>query len=180
MPTNGVPLRWPGPVYAINFRGFKPGYRPSVTNGVVLELNYNWPDPGQPPPPPAPPPCAKGETPICGGCALPPVMPKLVCPSGQKVDFIVVEGDDGSCACDEYCASNWNGEVKGVRPHWSGAVSATNSTTHCHGTGHFAPCFCVQASHWCNPQNMSVGAPSCSASCDHTGVPQPQDYCIPV
>ena len=163
---------------AINFRGFKPGYRPSVTNGVVLELNYNWPDPGQPPPPPAPPPCAKGEMPICGGCALPPAMPKLSCPSGQVVDFIVVEGDDGSCDCDAYCASNWNGVVKGVRPHWTGAVSAANSTTHCHGSGpaHFAPCFCVQASHWCSPQSKSE---PCSASCNRTGVPQPQDYCIP-
>jgi hypothetical protein len=45
----GVLLPWPGPVLAINFRGFKQGFRPSVTNGVVLELNYAWPDPGAPP-----------------------------------------------------------------------------------------------------------------------------------
>jgi hypothetical protein len=181
MPASGVPLPWPGPVLAINFRGFKQGYRPSVTNGVVLELNYPWPDPGQPPPPPAPPPCPKGEIVICDTCTRFTPSLSLSCPAGQEVDYIVVGGDDGSCDCDSYCASNWNGDVKGVRPQWRGAVSATKATTHCNGTGpaNFPPCFCVQASHWCAPQNSSVGAPPCSASCDKTGVPKPADYCVP-
>ena len=57
--------------------------RPSITNGVVLELNYPWPDPGQPPPPPAPAACLGLPGLHCGACP-PPTMP-LKCPAGQKV-----------------------------------------------------------------------------------------------
>eukprot|EP01065_Artemidia_motanka_P026144 TRINITY_DN31062_c0_g1_i1.p1 TRINITY_DN31062_c0_g1~~TRINITY_DN31062_c0_g1_i1.p1 ORF type:complete len:611 (+),score=156.99 TRINITY_DN31062_c0_g1_i1:51-1883(+) len=40
VPAGGIKLAWPGPAVAVNFRAFKAGARPSVTNGMVLELNY--------------------------------------------------------------------------------------------------------------------------------------------
>jgi hypothetical protein len=36
-PTNGIPLVWPGPNVAVNVRGFRAGFMPSVTNGVIVE-----------------------------------------------------------------------------------------------------------------------------------------------
>ena len=94
---------------------------------------------------------------------------------------MVAAGDDGSCGCDAYCASNWNNEVKNSRPNWKGAAAVPGHN--CSGldgdSRAFTPCFCVQATHWCAPQNTTVGAPACSASCDKTGVPKPHDYCIP-
>jgi hypothetical protein len=187
MPAGGVRLPWPGPVLAINVRGFKDGWRPSITNGVVLELNYPWPLPGQPPPPPAPPPlppCAGGEQRLCGACtATPRALAGLQCPPGQMVDFVVAAGDDGSCSCHEYCASGWNGlreKLRQERPHWSGATAVTANVTRCHG----APadnglCLCVQGSHWCDPQ-ADRGQTPCSATCAGQGVPTPRDFCVPI
>merc|ERR1712232_370227 len=40
VPVHGVKLPWPSPAVAINMRAFKPGARPSVTNGAILELDY--------------------------------------------------------------------------------------------------------------------------------------------
>ena len=36
-PANGLKLVWPGPNIAVNVRGFKDGFIPSVTNGVIVE-----------------------------------------------------------------------------------------------------------------------------------------------
>ena len=78
---------------------------------------------------------------MCSAC--PPATMPLKCAAGQKVDFVSLAGDDGSCDCDSYCASDWNGGSLGrSRPHWIGATSA------------FPPgvastcCVCVQATHW--------------------------------
>jgi len=40
IPQAGLNLPWPGPVVNVNLRGFKPGLLPSITNGVLVELNY--------------------------------------------------------------------------------------------------------------------------------------------
>jgi hypothetical protein len=40
VPEHGLPLPWPSAAVAINVRGFKAGWLPSVTNGLILELNY--------------------------------------------------------------------------------------------------------------------------------------------
>eukprot|EP01050_Picozoa_sp_SAG11_P007228 SAG11_NODE_594_length_8302_cov_1.386810_8_plen_77_part_00 len=66
------------------------------------------------------------------------------------MDFLTVTGDDGSCSCDEYCATDWDNAVKKQRPHWTGATSAfgTNSSAFkCLGIGEKnSPlvCICVQ------------------------------------
>lgn len=159
-----------GPVLAVNVRGYKEDFVPSVTNGVVLELNYQWPDPGRPPPPPAPPQC-KGLPGIsCPDC--PPAGLPLKCPQGQRVDYIPANGDDGSCTCDEFCASDWGGSVKALRPQWTGATSA------------FPPgvastcCVCVQATHFCPKPSPGSGEP-CQASCHGFGIPNATAYCVP-
>ena len=40
VPTGGLELPWPGPARAVNMRAFLAGSLPSVTNGVLLELDY--------------------------------------------------------------------------------------------------------------------------------------------
>jgi hypothetical protein len=169
LPASGVPLPWPGPVLAINVRGFRKGFRPSITNGVVLELNYNWPDPGQPPPPPAPPPCPGFPGASCDVCP-PPHIP-LQCPPASRVDFVLASGDDGSCDCAEFCASDWDHTIKAARPAWTGATSA------------FPPgvastcCVCVQATHWCTGQSPT--GPVCQEACAGIGPPNATNYCVP-
>lgn len=112
-------------------------------------------------PPPMPPP-------------PPPTIPKigLTCPSGQHVDWLEDEGDNGSCNCDEYCATDWTGSLKARRPKWTGAASVYNYTS-----GGSLVCICVQATHWCD-HAPGVG---CGASCRATagGVPTPKEYCVP-
>jgi hypothetical protein len=68
------------------------------------------------------------------------------------VDFLTVTGDDGSCSCDEYCATDWGNTAKKQRPHWTGATSAfgkNSSAFKCPGIG-AGPlvCICVQATHF--------------------------------
>lgn len=166
MPTRGVPLQWPGPVIAINFRGFREGFRPSITNGVVLELNYMWPDPGKPPPPPAPAMCPGLPGVTCQDC--PPATLPLTCPSGQRVDYVSAPGDDGTCDCHDFCASDWDKSIRAARPHWKGATSAYPA-----GVAS-ACCICVQATHWC-PMAPKGG---CGASCHAMGKPNATNYCI--
>ena len=36
----------------------------------------------------------------------------IVCPAGTQLDVVTTTGDDGSCNCDNYCATR--GEVKGT------------------------------------------------------------------
>eukprot|EP00040_Diaphanoeca_grandis_P028430 m.164696 g.164696 ORF g.164696 m.164696 type:complete len:664 (+) comp31351_c1_seq2:173-2164(+) len=166
---SGVTLPWPGPVVAVNFRGFKKGFRPSITNGVVLELNYNWPDPGAPPPPPAPGACPGYPDVRCDAAKCPPSSISLTCPRGQRVDYVFADGDDGSCDCVEFCASNWDKTIKMQRPTWTGATSAfpRGVASQC--------CVCVQATHWCNTTTTP-----CSATCNSTGTPSPISYCVPI
>jgi hypothetical protein len=107
-------------------------------------------------------PCSPSPTPAAAP-SPPHVM--LPCPPGQQPDTESAPGDNGSCDCDEFCASDWAGSIKSARPHWTGAVSAIpHATTRCQ---------CVNASHWC-PK-----AESCADSCQKLGTPTPQNYCKP-
>lgn len=56
--------------------------------------------------------------------APPPSTGGLSCPAGQHVDIVEAPGDNGSCDCETYCASDWAGDVKAARPQWTGATSA--------------------------------------------------------
>ena len=59
----------------------------------------------------------------------------LPCPTGQRLDIVSMPGDNGSCDCGSFCASDWTGAVKKARPHWKGAVSAVRgarSRPSCH------------------------------------------------
>ena len=129
-------------------------------------------------PPAPPPPCAAGSQWVCedgGTCCCVPVPRQLACPKGQRVDMVLTGGDDGSCACDEYCATNWGNHVTTKRPQWTGATSAYGkhgSVLPC-GTG-VPVCACVQATHFC-PQKVHL----CKAGCDAVGSPAPKDYCVP-
>ena len=89
----------------------------------------------------------------------------LPCPTGERPDVVRASHDNGSCDCDDYCASDWSGSVKQARPHWSGAASAI--------PGARLDCLCVRGTHWC-PKNAS----KCSDSCEQLGKPTPVDYCI--
>lgn len=92
----------------------------------------------------------------------------LTCPDGQIVDSLPGGGDDGSCNCDMFCASDWKGVLKQERPQWTGSVSAFPNTS--------TSCICVQATHWCTPVKKGV---ICENACDGKGVPKPQNYCVP-
>jgi hypothetical protein len=46
----------------------------------------------------------------------------LKCPAGFHVDYMEATGDNGSCDCESYCASDWSGEIKQQRPGWKGSV----------------------------------------------------------
>ena len=48
-------------------------------------------------------------------------------------------GDNGSCDCDDFCASGWTGKVKATRPDWSGATSAIANATTVRQTPFFEP-----------------------------------------
>ena len=104
----------------------------------------------------------------------PPLPPqtKLRCPKGQHVDVVQDDGDNGSCDCAVFCASDWTGSLKAARPHWVGATTAIPGST--------AACQCVQATHWCEPPDgKKVGG--CGQQCDKTpgGKPAPRNYCVP-
>ena len=100
----------------------------------------------------------------------PPPHPKisLTCPAGQRVDWLESDGDNGSCNCDEYCATDWGGTLKRLRPQWTGATSVANYTS-----GSLV-CVCVQATQWC-AHEAGVG---CGASCKKSP-PTPKDFCVP-
>ena len=90
----------------------------------------------------------------------------LPCPAGYQVDAILDQGDNGSCNCAEFCASDWTSSIKRARPHWTGSTAAVpNSTINCQ---------CIQATHWC-PKSSS-----CDDSCSAVGVPPPSKYCVPI
>jgi hypothetical protein len=131
-----------------------------------LENGYDdsgWAVATAPPPLPPPPP--------------PPKVP-LPCPAGQRVDAVESGGDNGSCDCEEYCASDWGSDVKAVRPGWVGATSVSNYTTQA-GT---LVCVCVQGSHWCVRQPGEGCGAVCNAGPGGSGKydkPVPHDYCVP-
>jgi hypothetical protein len=50
----------------------------------------------------------------------------FVCPSGQQLDVVEVGGDNGSCDCDHFCATDWSGGVVGC-PNCHGMVSIDSS-----------------------------------------------------
>ena len=88
--------------------------------------------------------------------AIPPQPPPtpLKCPKGQHVDMVDPGGtiwanhpynDNGLCSCQEYCASDWAGDLKRLRPHWTGATSPDVPQT----AKDSLSCRCVQATHWC-------------------------------
>ena len=83
----------------------------------------------------------------------PPPTP-LKCPKGQHVDTVNPGGtvwanhpynDNGLCSCREYCASDWAGGLKRLRPHWIGATSPDLPQSAIASLS----CRCVQATHWC-------------------------------
>ena len=82
----------------------------------------------------------------------------LRCPEGETLDSVGADGDDGSCDCDDFCASDWNGKIKKARPHWTGAASAV--------PGAHTDCMCVQGSHWCPKSG------ACASSCKALGKPK--------
>jgi hypothetical protein len=128
------------------------------------------------PPPPLPPACGANEERICGECRAWPR--GLACPAGQRVDYVMASGDDGSCSCDEYCATDWEGAARAARPHWTGATSAfgpNSSTIKCGGQGQPPFCVCVQATHFC-PKIPHL----CKDGCNRLGLPAAQDFCVPI
>ena len=96
-----------------------------------------------------------------GSCPPAPV-PHLPCPPGQHPDIVSASGDNGSCDCDTFCATDWDGSIKKARPKWRGAASAI--------PGGKVHCQCVQGTHWCTK------APACEDSCQSK--PTPVDYCV--
>ena len=108
--------------------------------------------------------------PCCKACVCPPSPPPppapLPCPKGQRVDAVAMPGDNGSCDCDSFCASDWTGVLKTARPHWVGAASAV--------PGAKLNCKCVQATHYCPRAPVT-----CRESCSTAGKPKPKDYCVP-
>jgi hypothetical protein len=112
------------------------------------------------------------------------------CPPGERIDLVVTGGDNGSCDCNNYCASNWNNNIKPSRPNWKGATCYeayfTNATTGqnqsrpCNagggsGFGHRLFCICQEAAFFC-PQHH----PGCYLSCAGSGVPPATGKCVPV
>eukprot|EP01043_Picozoa_sp_COSAG02_P061604 COSAG02_NODE_8311_length_2621_cov_2.488105_1_plen_812_part_10 len=103
----------------------------------------------------------------------PPPTPRIAlkCPAGQHVDWLEEEGDNGTCDCDEYCATDWVGSIKTRRPDWTGATSVYNYTS-----SGILVCVCVQATHWCDHKP----GVSCGTSCRTAGgTPTPRDFCVP-
>ena len=82
-------------------------------------------------------------------------------------DSVASTGDNGSCDCAQYCASNWAGNVKRQRPNWKGATSVS-------GTAAGPTCTCVEATHWCDKPGNTKG---CSNSCNWSGKPKPRALC---
>eukprot|EP01079_Euglenida_sp_SAG-EU17-18_P007288 gene7288-biopygen5894 len=59
-----------------------------------------------------------------------PPAPHRPCPPGRHVDAVPDPGDNGSCDCDTFCASDWTGAVRTARrPHWQGVASAEPGAT---------------------------------------------------
>lgn len=46
LPPDGILIPWPGPSFAVNVKAFHPHLRPSCTNGILLEMNHQYPLPG--------------------------------------------------------------------------------------------------------------------------------------
>ena len=122
------------------------------------------------PPPPPPPPCPAGTRRLCpgaDGC----VKLDLECPAGETVDVVLVSGDDGSCDCAEYCATDWEGAVHKERPQWMGATSAASAHKpfRCGGA---TVCACTQATHFCPKIEHE-----CQEGCQAPGKPRARQWC---
>jgi hypothetical protein len=90
----------------------------------------------------------------------------ITCPPGTQLDVVQAPGDNGSCDCAVFCASDWDFTLKAARPQWRGSTTAL--------PGSKKNCQCIQATHWCTQ------AVSCQKSCAAAGVPTPFGYCIPI
>ena len=79
-------------------------------------------------------------------------------------DSVQSPGNDGSCDCAVFCASNWGGTVLQQRPLWRGATSVARGSINCE---------CVEATHWCKlwTRSHTKSDPGCSTLCDNTGIP---------
>jgi hypothetical protein len=112
-----------------------------------------------------------------------------LCPPGKHIDVVEVGADNGSCDCNNYCGSSWNGEVKSRRPQWKGATCYqaffTNATTKqtetiaCNVQGvrigaTQQTCVCREAAFFCNKNPTN-----CDASCIPSGVPPAIENCVP-
>ena len=76
--------------------------------------------------------------------------------------YFATQGNDGSCSCNNYCASNWWNEISIHQPTWSGAtcamaVTVAGNTISCTATSS-APivCYCVAAVAWVNGISSST------------------------
>jgi hypothetical protein len=54
----------------------------------------------------------------------------FTCPAGQVLDVVEVDGNNGSCDCNHYCATNWANKVKARRPSWQGATCHSARSSH--------------------------------------------------
>ena len=47
----------------------------------------------------------------------------------KKSDYITVGGNNGTCSCNKYCATNWASQVTAQRPKWKGSRGIESITT---------------------------------------------------
>jgi hypothetical protein len=110
------------------------------------------------------------------------------CPAGQRLSLNPFDstGDDGSCDCDRYCASNWANHVKTSRSDWKGAICISAQTVSgtpiaCSaGSSEGINCYCIEASHFCDPAWPAldgVDDKMCRNACP-TELPPP--VCVPI
>jgi hypothetical protein len=113
------------------------------------------------------------------------------CPPGKMLDVVGDIGDNGSCDCNSFCASDWSNSLKTQRPNWKGSVCHNASVVRygvdgtiketavaCDATSKSSiRCNCVQAAFWCIPHDAKLG---CTMACALPGLPSPVDNCVPV
>jgi sugar lactone lactonase YvrE len=116
-----------------------------------------------------------------GQCTVP-----APCPAGQELDLVAVGGNNGSCDCNRFCASNWASEISNQRPHWTGAIchgAAITSTGQVISCSDTRPrdtpvtCQCKPASFYC-AANWALDI--CSRTCSDQGLPVATDPCVPI
>jgi hypothetical protein len=103
--------------------------------------------------------------------------PSPQCPPGHELDVVEMKGDNGSCDCNRFCASDWGGQLHRTRGAWKGAVchsayDDSGAAVPCNSTGIPATCRCVQATFYCPKKG------GCENSCGTKGLPVAAANCI--